>query len=234
MEFQIDHGKRGGPKEVTVFTGGPEGQKSIRGFVLDTTRVRRSKFTRKQILLKLVEGWKLREIEKHKVLEVGDLPTPSTISGAFRVSNNMAFTIVKELRYHLQVHVIDWRKRYDRGDFLVKLQRKFERERVTEDSLRRFFNPNRLKRQGKIKLPQQAKLVKEDKLADSDGMGSLELYSILMPIGKICRSAKQAQAWEKKTSIRHDCQHKVTNPTPNYGHEKVDTEHRFGTDTAGF
>lgn len=94
------------------------------------------------------------EIGKHseqlrKTPTYTSFPTVHTITGAFGTSKYTAYKILREIKKRLKLHQIDLRKRSKRGDFLVKLQRQMRQDHVTQLSLRRFFNPNRLKRMEK-------------------------------------------------------------------------------------
>lgn len=144
-EFELDDKKPYGTREITVV----EQQTTIRGFTIDTNRTRKCSYKSEKILGHLMDGWGLRNYRPHTVITRHDIPTAATLSGAFGTSPSLAYKILRKLKEKLQLHMIDWKKRNKRGGFLVKFQRQMRQEHVTQMSLRRFFNPNRVKRMEK-------------------------------------------------------------------------------------
>jgi hypothetical protein len=141
-EFELDERKPYGLREITVV----ERQTTIRGFTIDINRTKKCAYKGRQILERLIFGWGLRDFKPHTVITRHDIPTAVTLKDTFGTSSSLAWRVLKQLRERLQLHMIDYRKRSKRGDWLQKMQRQMKQEYKTQVSLSRFFNPNRLHR----------------------------------------------------------------------------------------
>ena len=143
MEFEIDTSKHRG-----VHIRGIPKQVNLGNFMLDTQNQRRH--IRDHIEETLLNGWRLRDYKPRMVVRPTDLPTMTTISKTFGVSPSTAYKVIKDIVRVLHLYVVDQKKRYERGDWLVKLQRERERDRIVQLSLKTFYNKRKMKKRIKL------------------------------------------------------------------------------------